>query len=567
MIRGITWLLLLATVFILLGTQITSSHEPVTTKIRFNKEIVRIFQDHCLACHQPGSDSKVLLHNYASARPWAKAIKEEVLEHRMPPSQVVKGFGQFEDDHGLTQHEVDQIVAWVDGGTPKGDDKDLPPYQLTSGNKPTEDSRLKGLKILGLLARDTIPLGVEHYRIESSVRIAAAAEAIAIRPLLFMFAQSLEVTAYRPDGTTEVLIWVQKYRHGYGQPIYYFKEPVRLPKGTRIRAVAYFNTSSANSSLKPFRLESPLCELSVTPQGTSSHKRDVKPSAFVVSPLSADVYICPMHPDITTDDPGKCPKCGMTLVKTRRPEAADFDLHLRTRPSVIKAGQTFRLVFNIRHPKSGATVKDFHIVHEMPFHLFIVSQDLNYFAHLHPRQQADGSFAIDTSVPKPGAYMVYSDFFPVGGVPQVAFSNLVTAGYRDDLLSARAVIKPDEVLTKELDSTRFALTLEPREAVAGKKLTLRYQITDLKTGEPVRDLEPYLGAWGHTLILSEDARDYVHSHPTQLVADQMERGANGGSEVSFEAFLPRSGRYRLWSQFQRHGKVITVPFTFEVKPY
>jgi hypothetical protein len=248
----------------------------------------------------------------------------------------------------------------------------------------------------------------------------------------------------------------------------------------------------------------------------------------------------------------------MTLVKTRRPEVADFDVSLRTSPTLIKADQTFRLAFNIRHPKSGATVRDFHIVHEMPFHLFIVSQDLKYFAHMHPRQQGDGSFDIETSVPKPGAYFVYSDVFPVGGVPQVAFGNLLTAGYRDDLFSARPVIKPDKVLTRELKSTRFALSLEPREPVAGKKLTLTYQITDSKTGELVRDLEPYLGAWGHTLILSEDARDYVHSHPTQSMRN---------SEVSFEAFVPRSGRYRLWSQFQRHGKVITVPFTIEVKPY
>jgi hypothetical protein len=141
----------------------------------------------------------------------------------------------------------------------------------------------------------------------------------------------------------------------------------------------------------------------------------------------------------------------------------------------------------------------------------------------------------------------------VGGVPQVAFGNLLTAGYRDDLFSARARIKPDEVLTREVERTRFALTLEPREPVAGKKLTLTYKITDSKTGEPVRGLEPYLGARGHTLILSEDGRDYVHTH--------------AGPEASFEAFVPRSGRYRIWSQFQRHGKVITVPFTIEVKPY
>ena len=155
-------------VAILLGTHPTSSHEPVTTGIRFNKEIVRIFQDHCLACHQPGSNTKIFLHNYAAARPWAKAIKEEVLERRMPPVQAVKGFGRFEDDYGLTQHEVDQIVAWVDGGTPKGEDKDLPPDRVQTAKKETHDSHMKQLK---MCATEEIPAGAVRYRIESSVKM------------------------------------------------------------------------------------------------------------------------------------------------------------------------------------------------------------------------------------------------------------------------------------------------------------------------------------------------------------------------------------------------------------
>jgi hypothetical protein len=102
------------------------SHEPVTTKIRFNKEVVRIFQKHCLACHTPRSTTNVVLNDFASARPWARAFKEEILERRMPPFQAVKGFGSFHNDYTLTQHEIDQIVSWVEGGAPKGDEKDLP---------------------------------------------------------------------------------------------------------------------------------------------------------------------------------------------------------------------------------------------------------------------------------------------------------------------------------------------------------------------------------------------------------------------------------------------------------
>ena len=60
------------------------------------------------------------------ARPWAKAIQEEVLRRRMPPWNAVKGFGQFQDDRGLTQEELSLIAEWVDGGAPEGNPLYLP---------------------------------------------------------------------------------------------------------------------------------------------------------------------------------------------------------------------------------------------------------------------------------------------------------------------------------------------------------------------------------------------------------------------------------------------------------
>src|SRR6185436_2259263 len=119
-------LLLFSSLAILITPRDSSSHEPVTTKIMFNREIVRIFQRHCLACHDSGNITNISLATYPQARPWAKAFKEEVLEKRMPPYQAVKGFGDFRNDYSMTQHEIDQIVSWVEGGAPKGDDNDLP---------------------------------------------------------------------------------------------------------------------------------------------------------------------------------------------------------------------------------------------------------------------------------------------------------------------------------------------------------------------------------------------------------------------------------------------------------
>ena len=126
-------LLLFSWVTILIAPRSSDSHDPITTKVMFNKEIVRIFQRHCLACHNSETISNISLATYAQARPWAKAFKEEVLENRMPPYQAVKGFGRFHDDYSLTQREIDQIVSWVEGGAPKGDDKDLPPSMAMGG--------------------------------------------------------------------------------------------------------------------------------------------------------------------------------------------------------------------------------------------------------------------------------------------------------------------------------------------------------------------------------------------------------------------------------------------------
>jgi hypothetical protein len=109
------------------------AHEPITTKVRFNKEVIRVLQRSCLGCHHAGGIA-MSLATYEEARPWAKAIKEEMLEKRMPPWHAVKGYGEFRNAPSLTQREIDLIVNWVEGGAPKGDDKDLPTGPLFSSD-------------------------------------------------------------------------------------------------------------------------------------------------------------------------------------------------------------------------------------------------------------------------------------------------------------------------------------------------------------------------------------------------------------------------------------------------
>src|SRR5882724_591008 len=103
---------------------VAGAHDVITTSITFTKEISRLLYKRCATCH--GDNASIPLTTYEQARPWAKAIKEEVLERRMPPWQAVKGFGEFRDDRGLTQEELETISSWVEGGAPEGDPKYLP---------------------------------------------------------------------------------------------------------------------------------------------------------------------------------------------------------------------------------------------------------------------------------------------------------------------------------------------------------------------------------------------------------------------------------------------------------
>jgi hypothetical protein len=119
LVAGLLWLILIG------RSAPARSDDPVTSAVRFNREVVRIFQRKCLACHSPGGIA-MSLATHRDARPWARAIREELVEQRMPPWSAARGSVRFQDDIGLTPRELTTILTWVDGGVPKGDDRDLP---------------------------------------------------------------------------------------------------------------------------------------------------------------------------------------------------------------------------------------------------------------------------------------------------------------------------------------------------------------------------------------------------------------------------------------------------------
>jgi hypothetical protein len=146
--------------------------------------------------------------------------------------------------------------------------------------------------------------------------------------------------------------------------------------------------------------------------------------------------------------------------------------------------------------------------------------------------------------------MAIAEFLPEGGTPQM-FQQAFTTGEAFSRPANPAV----DTAPRTVDGMR--ITLDASKAIAGDTKPLTFRVEDAASAAPVTDLEPYLGASAHLLIVPVDLTEAVHGHPTD---------DGHGPVITFAPLLPRAGRYKAWIQFQRGGKVSTAAFVIEVVP-
>lgn len=264
-----------------------------------------------------------------------------------------------------------------------------------------------------------------------------------------------------------------------------------------------------------------------------------------------DEYMCPMDRGYRSKTPGQCPYCKMTLVKGV-PESKEYPVRLTTKPKILKVGETTELHLHIESPIDGKQVKEYEVMHEKLYHLFVVSQDTTVFNHVHPELQPDGSFILNQKFPKAGMYRILSDFYPRGGTPQLIATTVMVPGEGFKLESPK--LKAD-ISPQEDKNLKAELVLDPPEPLAGFKTMMFFKLT------PNEDIEQYIGAWGHMLAASSDLIDMMHTHPF-LVSDPEE---GKYKQVQFNLIFPRAGIYKVWVQFQRKGVVNTLVFNVPVK--
>lgn len=212
-------------------------------------------------------------------------------------------------------------------------------------------------------------------------------------------------------------------------------------------------------------------------------------------------------------------------------------------------GEAVEVAFRIESPDGGA-VLNYAITHEKELHLIVVRRDLTDFQHLHPERDTAGTWRVPVDLTDAGVYRVFADFRPA------ALGETITLG--------ADVFVPGEFSPAELPAPSSTWTGDGYQVelsgspAAGSEAELAFTVT--RDGDPVSDLEPYLGAFGHLVSLRTGDLGYLHTHPV----DEAIAGQSGGPDIRFGTTFPTAGRYRLYLNFAHAGSVRTAEFTVDV---
>jgi hypothetical protein len=198
----------------------------------------------------------------------------------------------------------------------------------------------------------------------------------------------------------------------------------------------------------------------------------------------------------------------------------------------------------------GRPVTEFDVSHDEDLHLIAVRRDLAGFQHVHPELGADGVWTTPLDLTA-GSWRLFADFVPsADGENHILGVDLAVPG------SFGTSPLPAPAATAEVDGYTVVLTgaLEP-----GIETELQLGVS--RDGVPVTDLQPYLGSYGHLVVLRAGDLGYLHVHPLGEPGDP---GVAPGPRVEFATTAPSAGTYRLFLDF-KHGDVVrTAAFTVTV---
>lgn len=279
-------------------------------------------------------------------------------------------------------------------------------------------------------------------------------------------------------------------------------------------------------------------------------------------------YACPMHPEVTGKEGDMCPKCGMKLEhndNAGKSNGKTYIMNFKATPAKVEAGKAALLSFTpgVKGKDSELVPLDLH--HERKIHLIVVSKDLSYFEHIHPDYQASGTYDLavlpankaysaganknETRFAKGGDYLLFADYAPTGGSPQLEKIDLTVGGtpYTPVTYSAPK-------LSSTVDNYTLDLVPEGGTFEVGKLAHIQGVLKKDGKAMDAATLENYLGAKAHMVVVGVADKNYLHVHP------EVENG-----KFDLHTTFEKAGVYRGWVQFQADGNVRTTDYVIVVK--
>ncbi|HEY0167559.1 MAG TPA: heavy-metal-associated domain-containing protein [Jatrophihabitans sp.] len=217
----------------------------------------------------------------------------------------------------------------------------------------------------------------------------------------------------------------------------------------------------------------------------------------------------------------------------------------------LPAGAATRVSFRVLGP-DGRPVTAYDTAHEEDLHLIAVRRDLSGYQHVHPALGSAGIWSTPLDLTA-GAWRLFADFDPAG-------SNAALVLGADVAVAGHYAPQPLPAASRTAKVDGYTVTLDG-QLTPGAESPLTLSVS--RAGQPVTDLQPYLGAYGHLVALRDGDLAYLHVHPAGEPGDS---ATAPGPDVVFYATAPSAGDYRLFLDF-RHGDVVrTAEFTVRAGP-
>jgi hypothetical protein len=122
-----------------LGIATTEAHKGITSKYNYNEHVFPILRERCGSCHFAGGPAPMSLVDYLAAVPWAESIREALIGQKMPPWYADPLGPAVKGGHALPTKELDILLSWVVGGTPRADEKTFIFGDVQGTTSPTYD--------------------------------------------------------------------------------------------------------------------------------------------------------------------------------------------------------------------------------------------------------------------------------------------------------------------------------------------------------------------------------------------------------------------------------------------